>query len=83
MSTGTMNISLPDALRAFVAQRVESGEHGSTSEYVHELIRKDQREQRVQRLRALVEGGLASGTATADTSDDWAELTAIADGRGQ
>ena len=83
MSTGTMNIALPDALRAFVAQRVESGEYGNTSEYVRELIRKDQREQRVQRLRALVEDGLASGPATADTRDDWAELNAIADGRGQ
>ena len=83
MSTGTMNIALPDALRAFVAQRVASGEYGNTSEYVRELIRKDQREQRVQRLRALVEDGLASGPATADTRDDWAELNAIADGRGQ
>jgi antitoxin ParD1/3/4 len=83
MSTGTMNIALPDVLRAFVAQRVESGEYGNTSEYVRDLIRKDQREQRVQRLRALVEDGLASGPATADTRDDWVELRAIADGRGQ
>ncbi len=83
MSTGTMNIALPDVLRAYVAQRVESGEYGNTSEYVRDLIRKDQREQRIQRLRALVEDGLASGPATADTRDDWAELRAIADGRGQ
>jgi antitoxin ParD1/3/4 len=83
MSTGTMNIALPDALRAFVAQRVESGEYGNTSEYVRELIRKDQREQRVHRLRALVEDGLASGPATADTRDDWAELNTVADDRGQ
>ncbi len=78
-----MNIALPDALRAFVAERVASGEYGNTSEYVRELIRKDQREQRVQRLRALVEEGLASGPATADTHEDWAELDAIADGQGQ
>lgn len=30
--SGTMNIALPDVLRAFVAQRVESGEYGNTSE---------------------------------------------------
>lgn len=83
MSTGIMNIALPDVLRALVAQRVESGEYGNTSEYVRELIRKDQREQRVQRLRALVEDGLAGGPATADTRDDWAELNVIANGRGQ
>lgn len=80
MSASTMNIALPDALRAYVAQRVESGEYGNTSEYVRELIRKDQREQRVLRLRALVEDSLASGQATADTRGDWDELHAIADG---
>ncbi len=62
-----MNIALPDALRAFVAQRVESGEYGNTSEYVRELIRKDQREQRVQRLRALVEEGVCRDTGKNDT----------------
>jgi len=80
MSSGTMNIALPDALRAYVAQRVESGEYGNTSEYVRDLIRKDQREQRTLRLRALVEVGLASGAAAPDRAEDWAELKAIADG---
>jgi antitoxin ParD1/3/4 len=79
-TTSTMNIALPDALRAYVAQRVESGEYGNTSEYVRELIRKDQREQRIQRLRALVEDGLASGKATVDKRADWDELEAIARG---
>jgi len=80
MSNNTMNIALPEPLRAYVAQRVESGEYGNTSEYVRELIRKDQREQRVQRLRLLVEEGLASGPATADTPADRDELMAIARG---
>ena len=75
-----MNIALPEPLRAYVAQRVESGEYGNTSEYVRDLIRKDQREQRIQRLRALVEEGLVSGPATPDTQDDWDELKAIARG---
>lgn len=79
-ATSTMNIALPEPLRAYVAQRVESGEYGNTSEYVRDLIRKDQREHRIQRLRALVEDGLASGTATADTPADWDELKAIARG---
>ncbi len=79
-TTSTMNIALPDALRVYVAQRVESGEYGNTSEYVRDLIRKDQREQRIQRLRSLVEDGLASGKATADEPADWDELEAIARG---
>ena len=75
-----MNIALPEPLRAYVADRVKAGEFGNTSEYVRDLIRKDQQEQRVLRLRALLEEGLASGTPLADTPADWEELRAIARG---
>jgi antitoxin ParD1/3/4 len=77
-TTSTMNIALPEPLRAYVAERVESGQYGNTSEYVRDLIRRDQLEQRVQRLRVLVEEGLASGPATPDKKADRDELRAIA-----
>ena len=38
----TMNISLPDTLKSFVDDQVKSGGYGTSSEYVRELIRKDQ-----------------------------------------
>ncbi len=79
-STSTMNIALPEALRAYVAQRVESGQYGNTSEYIRELIRQDQREQAAAHLRALLEEGLASGVPTPDTPTDWDELQALARG---
>ena len=79
-STPTMNVALTDAMRAYVAERVASGEYGNTSEYVRDLIRKDQREQRVRRLRSLVEEGLASGPAVADSKVDQDELMSIARG---
>lgn len=79
-TTPTMNIALTEPMRAYVAERVASGEFGSTSEYVRDLIRKDQREQRILRLRALVEEGLDSGPATADTDADRDELMSIARG---
>ena len=78
--TSTMNIALPEPLRAYVADRVRAGQYGNTSEYVRELIRKDQQEQRVLRLRTLVEEGLSSGASAPDTSVDWDELKAIARG---
>ena len=53
----TMNVSLPKELRAFVDDRVEEGGFGSTSEYVRDLIRRDQDR---QRLRNLVLDGAAS-----------------------
>lgn len=75
-----MNIAIPEPLRAYVAHRVESGDYGNTSEYVRDLIRKDQQEQRIHRLRALVEEGLSCGPPTPDSQADWDELSAIARG---
>ncbi|MBS3962810.1 MAG: type II toxin-antitoxin system ParD family antitoxin [Sandarakinorhabdus sp.] len=60
----TMNISLPDTLKSFVDQQVSTRGYGTSSEYVRELIRKDQD---VQKLRGLLLEGAASGpTAPAD-----------------
>lgn len=38
----TMNISLPDQLKNFVDERVSSAGYGTSSEYLRELIRRDQ-----------------------------------------
>lgn len=38
----TMNISLPDSLKAFVDAQVSERGYGTSSEYVRELIRTDQ-----------------------------------------
>ena len=56
----TMNISLPDALKAFVDTQVTERGYGTSSEYVRELIRRDQ--ERVH-LRALLLAGAASAPA--------------------
>jgi antitoxin ParD1/3/4 len=53
----TMNISLPDALKSFVDKQVSQGGYGTSSEYVRELIRKDQ--DRVK-LRGLLLAGAES-----------------------
>ncbi|WP_288115353.1 type II toxin-antitoxin system ParD family antitoxin [Novosphingobium sp.] len=53
----TMNISLPEGLKAFVDTQVSTRGYGTSSEYVRELIRKDQD---VQRLRQIMLDGAAS-----------------------
>ncbi|WP_018992634.1 type II toxin-antitoxin system ParD family antitoxin [Aromatoleum evansii] len=53
----TMNISLPDSLKSFVDEQVSERGFGSSSEYLRELIRKDQGR---QRLRGLLLAGAAS-----------------------
>ncbi|MBU7574406.1 MAG: type II toxin-antitoxin system ParD family antitoxin [Hydrogenophaga sp.] len=57
---GTMNISLPDTLKSFVDEQVSQRGYGTSSEYVRELIRKDQ--DRLQ-LRGLLMAGVASSPA--------------------
>jgi antitoxin ParD1/3/4 len=56
----TMNISLPDTLKSFVDEQVNQGYYSTSSEYVRELIRKDQ--DRLQ-LRGLLLAGAASSPA--------------------
>jgi antitoxin ParD1/3/4 len=53
----TMNISLPDALKSFVDEQVTQRGYGTSSEYVRELIRKDQDR---ARLRGLLLQGAES-----------------------
>jgi antitoxin ParD1/3/4 len=50
----TMNISLPDDLRAFVDEHVAEEGYASSSEYIRELIRDDRRKAHVRKL--LIEG---------------------------
>ncbi|MCY4390111.1 MAG: type II toxin-antitoxin system ParD family antitoxin [Desulfurellaceae bacterium] len=57
-----MNISLPVSLKSFVDEQVTQRGYGSSSEYVRELIRKDQDR---QHLRALLLAGAASEPSSA------------------
>ncbi len=50
----TMNISLPEALKSFVDEQVSQRGFGTSSEYVRELIRKDQDRRQLHQL--LLEG---------------------------
>lgn len=54
----TMTISLPEALKAFVDEQVSQRGYGTNSEYVHELIHKEQER---EQLRALLLAGVESG----------------------
>ena len=61
----TINISLSESLKSFIDQQVESCGYSSSSEYVRELIRKDQDRQRLHSL--LTEGAASHLAITADT----------------
>lgn len=59
----TMNISLPDALKSFVDEQVASRGFGTSSEYLRELIRKDQ--SRLELRALLLQGGHSKPAAPA------------------
>jgi len=60
----TMNISLPDSLKDFVDEQVSGRGYGTSSEYVRELIRRDQHRQRLKSL--LLEGASSPPAGPAD-----------------
>jgi antitoxin ParD1/3/4 len=61
----TMNVSLPDPMKDWVEQQTKSGRYSNASDYVRDLIRRDQdREHKIAQMQALVSEGLASGTGT-------------------
>lgn len=64
MATTTMNISLPESTRDWVISQVESGQYSNNSDYVRDLIRRDQqRVEKIKALQAAIDNGLASGIA--------------------
>jgi len=69
----TMNISLPDSLKVYVDEQVGEGGYGTCSEYVRELIRKDQDR---KRLRAIILQGATSGLAAPVDADYFDSLRA-------
>jgi antitoxin ParD1/3/4 len=66
----SMNISIPDPLKAFVDAQIAEGRYSSVSEYVRELIRADEKRKAEEQLEALLMEGL-KGEERELTRDDW------------
>ena len=60
----TMNISLPEKLKVFVDERVANAGYGTSSEYLRELIRRDQDRLKLRSL--ILQGAKAQVTGEAD-----------------
>ena len=54
----SMNITLPNPMKDWVKKQVSGGQYASVSDYVRDLIRRDQnaRDKRDALIRALIEG---------------------------
>lgn len=60
----TMNVSLPDPMKEWVEAQTRGGRYSNASDYVRDLIRKDQdRLDKIAAMQRLVTEGLESGVA--------------------
>ena len=58
----TMNISLPDQMKAWVEDQARSGRYGNASDVVRDLIRREQvKAEKIAHWQRLVDEGRASG----------------------
>lgn len=75
----TMNISLPDQMKAWVEAQIEGGQYGNASDYVRDLIRRDQQDrQRIKALQDAITSGLESGISDRTMQDILKEARAKA-----
>ena len=69
-----MNVPIPEALKGWAESRVAEGRYSSTSDYVRDLVRRDQeREEARRRLQAAIDEGRASGVSKRGIADVIAE----------
>jgi len=58
----TMNVSLPDPMKAWVEERMKDGRFSNTSDYVRHLIRRDRaREDAIAMVQGAIDTGVNSG----------------------
>lgn len=66
----TMNISLPSPLKEWVTAQQASGRYSNASDYVRDLIRRDQEKiAETAHLQKLLDEGLASGVSDLSVED--------------
>jgi len=66
----TMNVSLPEGMKRWVESQVATARFGNSSDYVCDLIRRDQeRQAKIAHLQQLIQEGLESGLSNQSMDD--------------
>ena len=74
----TMNVSLPGPMKHWVEQQAETGRFSNASDYVRDLIRRDQqRADGMRELQRLITEGIESGDSTLSMEDIRREALAV------
>ena len=71
----TMNVSIPDQMRKWVENQIKSGIYSNASDYVRDLIRRDQEaKDKLETLIRALESGESSGVSKRTLNDIWKEV---------
>ncbi len=66
----TMNISVPDPMKDWVQAQIDSGQYANASDYMRDLIRRDQAERdKFLALQQAITEGLESGVSDKSMQD--------------
>jgi antitoxin ParD1/3/4 len=73
-----LNVSIPPALKSWIDGRVAEGRYSSASDYVRDLVRRDQDSAADETawLRGLIDEGLAGGVIDQEPEDVLREIMA-------
>ncbi len=74
MSTVRKTITLTDTQDDWIKARISNGDYTNDSEYVRDLIRRDQ--ERARALKMAIDDGLASGVSARSVDEIWADAEA-------
>ena len=78
----TMNVSLPDPMKAWIEAQAQTGRYSNASDYVRDLIRRDQEQaDHVTTLRRYLDEAESSGTSSRSVKKIVAEARATARAR--
>jgi len=67
----TMNVSLPNEMKDWVEAQVKTGRYGNSSDYVRDLVRKDQeRAEARASLYKLLDEGMEGGFSEDQTAEE-------------
>lgn len=74
MAIATINISVPDTMKAEVEEIIASEGYGNTSEFFRDLVRNYIKQRQEKKLEALLLEGLQSGRAVPLTKRDFEDI---------
>jgi antitoxin ParD1/3/4 len=72
----TMNISLPESLKQWVEAQVSRKGYSTASEYVRDVLRREQEDEARRKINQLLDEGLESGKSTPLNANQWRKIRA-------